>query len=235
MSSTRASRSCTVRRHRAAAQLVPPLTHTTTKFINHDGRFLFPMASKITVNSGFTAASTLGRPPWLIVKKNKKNPKRTGEPILAHSYGGTLAHRFLLRRPLPWRRRFVRRFVPVAAPWGGVVLGMMTLVAGNNLGLPFVDPVAMRGEYRSLQSSLWPLPNTNAFGAGQALVTTRSRAYTYGPRRGGLPRRHRDGRGHRACCRCSRSRHLRGCPWPASSGLGWTRRRCSPTRETTST
>ncbi|XP_066317349.1 lecithin-cholesterol acyltransferase-like 1 [Miscanthus floridulus] len=94
--------------------------------------------------------------------------------IVAYSYGGTLGHQFLLRRPLPWRRRFV----PVAAPWAGVVLGMLTLVAGNNLGLPFVDPLALRGEYRSLQSSLWPLPNTNAFGAGQPLVTTRSRTYT---------------------------------------------------------
>lgn len=98
--------------------------------------------------------------------------------IVAHSYGGTLAHQFLLRRPLPWRRRFVRRFVPVAAPWGGVVLGMLTIVAGNNLGLPFVDPLALKGEYRSLQSSLWPLPNPNAFRAGQPLVTTRSRTYT---------------------------------------------------------
>ncbi|KXG38789.1 LOW QUALITY PROTEIN: hypothetical protein SORBI_3001G279800 [Sorghum bicolor] len=109
---------------------------------------------------------------------NELNTRLTELYRPSSPYGGTLAHRFLLRRPLPWRRRFVRRFVPVAAPWGGVVLGMMTLVAGNNLGLPFVDQVALRGEYRSLQSSLWPLPNTNAFGAGQALVTTRRRTRT---------------------------------------------------------
>ncbi|OEL21350.1 Lecithin-cholesterol acyltransferase-like 1 [Dichanthelium oligosanthes] len=98
--------------------------------------------------------------------------------IVAHSYGGTLAYQFLLRQPLPWRRRFVRRFVPVAAPWGGVVLGMLTLVAGNNLGLRFVDPLALKGAYRSLQSSLWPLPSPSVFGAAQPLVTTRSRTYT---------------------------------------------------------
>jgi lysophospholipase-3 len=111
-----------------------------------------------------------------------------GQPvtIVSHSFGGTLAHQFLLRRPLPWRRRFVRRFVPVAAPWGGVVLGMFTLVSGNNLGLPFVDPAALRSEYRSLQSSLWPLPSPSVFGAAQPLVTTRSRAYTAGDMAGFL-------------------------------------------------
>ncbi|CAL4924092.1 unnamed protein product [Urochloa decumbens] len=106
--------------------------------------------------------------------------------VVAHSFGATLAHQFLIRRPLRWRRRFVRRFVPVAAPWGGVVLGMYTLVAGNSLGLPFVDPAALKAEYRSLQSSLWPLPSPAVFGAGQPLVTTRSKAYTAGDMAGFL-------------------------------------------------
>ncbi|CAD6204661.1 unnamed protein product [Miscanthus lutarioriparius] len=118
-----------------------------------------------------------GRLKRLVERASRINGGRP-VTVVAHSYGGTLAHQFLLRQPLPWRRRFVRRFVPVAAPWGGVVLGMLTLVAGNSLGLPFVDPLALRGEYRSLRSSLWPLPNTNACGVGQTLVTTRSRTYT---------------------------------------------------------
>jgi lysophospholipase-3 len=113
----------------------------------------------------------------LVERASRRNGGRP-VTIVAHSYGGTLAHQFLLRRSLAWRRRFVRRFVPVAAPWAGVVLGMLTLVAGNSLGLPFVDPLALRGEYRSLQSSLWPLPSPGVFGAARPLVTTRSRAYT---------------------------------------------------------
>ncbi|RLN42371.1 hypothetical protein C2845_PM01G47680 [Panicum miliaceum] len=113
----------------------------------------------------------------LVERASRRNGGRP-VTIVAHSYGGTLAHQFLLRRPLAWRTRFVRRFVPVAAPWGGVVLGMLTLVSGNSLGLPFVDPLALRDEYRSLQSSLWPLPSPVVFGAARPLVTTRSRAYT---------------------------------------------------------
>ncbi|KAG0550016.1 hypothetical protein BDA96_01G303600 [Sorghum bicolor] len=85
----------------------------------------------------------LGRLKRLVERASRINGGRP-VTIVAHSYCGTLAHRFLLRRPLPWRKRFVRRFVPVTAPWGGVVLGMLTLVAGNNLGLPFIDPVTLR-------------------------------------------------------------------------------------------
>ncbi|VAH13973.1 unnamed protein product [Triticum turgidum subsp. durum] len=98
--------------------------------------------------------------------------------IVTHSYGGTLAHQFLIRQPLAWRRRFVRHFIPVAAPWGRLVLGMQALISGNNLALPFVDPGALRKEYRSLQSSLWPLPSAKVFGAGQQLVSTRRRNYS---------------------------------------------------------
>ncbi|CAN6288621.1 unnamed protein product [Urochloa humidicola] len=44
----------------------------------------------------------------------------------------------------------------------------------------------MKAEYRSLQSSLWPLPSPAVFGATQPLVTTRRRAYTAGDMAGFL-------------------------------------------------
>jgi lysophospholipase-3 len=53
---------------------------------------------------------------------------------------------------------------------------MQVLLSGNNLALPFVDPLALR----SLQSSLWPLPSPAVFGAAQPLVTTKSRNYSAG-------------------------------------------------------
>uniref|UniRef100_A0A8R7JWA8 Uncharacterized protein n=1 Tax=Triticum urartu TaxID=4572 RepID=A0A8R7JWA8_TRIUA len=100
--------------------------------------------------------------------------------IVTHSYGGTLAHQFLIQQLLAWRRRFVRHFIPVAAPWGRLVLGMQALISGNNLALPFVDPEALQKEYRSLQSSLWPLPSAKVFGAAQPLVSTKRRNYSAG-------------------------------------------------------
>ncbi|KAF7035210.1 hypothetical protein CFC21_046127 [Triticum aestivum] len=105
-----------------------------------------------------------------------------GRPVViaTHSFGGLLAHQFLIRQPLAWRRRFVGRFVPIAAPWGGLVRGMQTLVSGNNLGLPFVDPRALLRQGRSQQSSLWRLPSPAAFGAATPLVTTKSRNYSAG-------------------------------------------------------
>lgn len=102
--------------------------------------------------------------------------------IVTHSNGGPLTHQLLVRQPLAWRRRFVRRFLPIAAPWGGVVLGMLTLVSGNNFGLPFVDAGALLAAGRSQQTSLWflPSPSPAAFGTAQPLVVTKSRNYSAG-------------------------------------------------------
>ncbi|CAN6324155.1 unnamed protein product [Urochloa humidicola] len=111
----------------------------------------------------------------LVERASRRNGGRP-VTIVAHSLGGPLAHHFLTQRPLPWRRRFVRRFVPVAAPWGGVVSVMYALIYGNNLNLS-IDAMALRSEYRSLQSSLWLLPTHRVFGR-TPLVTTRSRNYS---------------------------------------------------------
>jgi lysophospholipase-3 len=63
---------------------------------------------------------------------------------------------------------------------------MQVLLSGNSLALPFVDPLALRREYRSLQSSLWPLPSPAVLGAAQPLVTTKSRNYSAGDMAGFL-------------------------------------------------
>ncbi|KAF7028091.1 hypothetical protein CFC21_040059, partial [Triticum aestivum] len=105
-----------------------------------------------------------------------------GRPVViaTHSFGGQLAHQFLVRQTRAWRQQFVRRFVPIAASWGGVVLGMLTLVSGNNMGLPFVEPRALLRQGRSLQTSLWILPSPAAFGTATPLATTKSRNYSAG-------------------------------------------------------
>lgn len=102
--------------------------------------------------------------------------------IVTHSAGGPLTHQLLIRQPLAWRRRFVRRFLPIAAPWGGGVLVMRMLVSGNNYGLPFVDARALLASLRSQQTSLWvlPSPSTAVFGTAQPLVITKSRNYSAG-------------------------------------------------------
>jgi hypothetical protein len=63
---------------------------------------------------------------------------------------------------------------------------MFTLISSSDHDLPFVDPAALKREYRSLRSSLWPLLSPSVFSAAQPLVTTRSRAYTAGDMAGFL-------------------------------------------------
>ncbi|XP_062201197.1 lecithin-cholesterol acyltransferase-like 1 [Phragmites australis] len=149
----------------------------------HDGKNLFgapydfryavaPVGHRSRVGLAF-----FRRLKRLVEKASRLNGGRP-VTIVAHSFGGPLAYQFLLRRPLSWRKRFVRRFVPVAAPWGGVVTVMLALNSGNNLALPFVDPLALKAEYRSLESSVWLLPSPKVFPAAQPLVATKSRNYS---------------------------------------------------------
>ncbi|XP_074559907.1 lecithin-cholesterol acyltransferase-like 1 [Curcuma longa] len=96
-----------------------------------------------------------------------------GKPviILTHSFGGLLALQLLDRHPAAWRKRFVKHFVPLAAPWGGSVLEMFVFATGTNHGLPFVDNLLMRPESQSWESNLWLLPSPRAFGEAPIVVT----------------------------------------------------------------
>ncbi|KAG6506792.1 lecithin-cholesterol acyltransferase-like 1 [Zingiber officinale] len=96
-----------------------------------------------------------------------------GKPviILTHSFGGMLALQLLDRLPATWRKRFVKHFVPLAAPWGGTVLEMGIFATGTNHGLPFVDNLLMRPESQSWESNLWLLPSPRTFGEAPIVVT----------------------------------------------------------------
>ncbi|CAN6290151.1 unnamed protein product [Urochloa humidicola] len=106
----------------------------------------------------------------------------TGRPavVVAHSFGCALAYQFLLSRPLPWRRRHVRRVVFLGSALGGFAPGMLALTAGMDYGLPGVPRPAMLRLARCQQSALWRLPTPLVFGdrplavvsAGNATTTT---------------------------------------------------------------
>jgi hypothetical protein len=59
---------------------------------------------------------------------------------------------------------------------------MLTLVSGNNYGLPYVDARALLAEGSSQQTSLWmlPIPSPAIFGTAQPLGVTRRRNYSPG-------------------------------------------------------
>ncbi|KAG9440612.1 hypothetical protein H6P81_020777 [Aristolochia fimbriata] len=102
-----------------------------------------------------------------------------GKPVIlvSHSLGGLFVLHLLNRNPLPWRRKFVKHFVALSAPWGGTVQEMLTFASGYSLGVPLVNPLQVRKEQRSSESNLWLLPSPSLFGR-KPLVITPKRTYS---------------------------------------------------------
>ncbi|KAK1276637.1 Lecithin-cholesterol acyltransferase-like 1 [Acorus gramineus] len=96
-----------------------------------------------------------------------------GKPVIlmAHSLGGLYVLHLLNRSPPSWRRAYVKHFIALSSPWAGTVQMMLTFGSGYTLGLPIVDPLAIRAEQRSSESNLWLLPSPRVFG-NRTLVTT---------------------------------------------------------------
>ncbi|CAA6663032.1 unnamed protein product [Spirodela intermedia] len=98
-----------------------------------------------------------------------------GKPavVVAHSMGNLFVLRLLARSSPSWRRRFVKHFISIAAPWGGAVAEMYTAATGDvSAGL---QPVRL--QVGSFESNSWLLPSSKAFGSRPLVVTTR-RSYT---------------------------------------------------------
>uniref|UniRef100_A0A2P2MZ33 Lecithin-cholesterol acyltransferase-like 1 n=1 Tax=Rhizophora mucronata TaxID=61149 RepID=A0A2P2MZ33_RHIMU len=106
----------------------------------------------------------------LIENASKRNG---GKPviILSHSLGGLFVLQLLNRNPLSWRKRYIKHFIALSAPWGGTVEEMLTFAAGNTLRVPLVDPLLVRGEQRSSESNLWLLPNPKVYGERHLVIT----------------------------------------------------------------
>ncbi|PIN11604.1 Lecithin:cholesterol acyltransferase (LCAT)/Acyl-ceramide synthase [Handroanthus impetiginosus] len=98
--------------------------------------------------------------------------------LLSHSLGGLFALRLLNQSPTSWRRKYIKHFITLSAPWGGTVDEMLTFASGNTLGVPLVDPLMVREEQRSSASNLWLLPSPKVFNRTKPLVITPNRSYS---------------------------------------------------------
>jgi pimeloyl-ACP methyl ester carboxylesterase len=97
--------------------------------------------------------------------------------LVSHSLGGLWVLYFLNQQPLSWRKRYIKHFVAIAAPWGGTVQEMRTFASGYSLGIPLVNPLLVREEQRSSESNLWLLPIPEVFG-NRTLVITEQKHYS---------------------------------------------------------
>jgi hypothetical protein len=107
-----------------------------------------------------------------------------GISIVTHSYGGPVMLYFLNNVVTPcWKKKYIKAFIPLAAPFGGAVKILGTLLFGtppvdiNPNVIPQKIRHYLRGITKSLQSVMFLAPRPDVFGK-KVLVRTPSAAYS---------------------------------------------------------
>ncbi|KAJ8248819.1 hypothetical protein GJAV_G00228090 [Gymnothorax javanicus] len=123
------------------------------------------------------------KPYFLALQKMiEEMAHKAGSPVvlIAHSMGNMYTLYFLSQQPQVWKDRYIKTFISLGAPWGGVAKTLRVMASGDNNRIPLISPLKIRAQQRTAVSTAWLLPYVNIWPSDKVLVFTTNENYTLG-------------------------------------------------------
>ena len=112
-----------------------------------------------------------------LIEETYENQRQERVVLISHSFGGIQAWFFLHQQTPEWKQKYIHKFIPVSAPFGGTVEALSAYLTGLVTPGVLLSP-SKKGFLETLPSIGSLLPNKLAFPVNQVLVQQGSDAFT---------------------------------------------------------
>ena len=100
--------------------------------------------------------------------------------LVGHSMGSLRITHFLSMKSKKWKNENVKAFISIAAPFGGSLQSVKSILLGDTGGIPFIPDDFFHEIQKTSTSGLWLTPRRQTFGDEQVVLSTPTKNYTVG-------------------------------------------------------